>query len=153
MICWPKRRRHQVQKLVPDLDLPTGVEEAASPEAADRAYAAFVRVLLDRFRDYGRHPLLFDELCSYGFLRNALGLKWIAVTVATIATLLIVAACLHSPGGKSWQTELTFFGVLLAATVVSLAWWLTLSEERVRVAAEAYADRFFGAVDDAALSL
>ena len=61
--------------------LPTADEEASNPEKADELYASAVTALSEARRG-DDHKLILEELKSYGFRRNLLGLKPIALFVS-----------------------------------------------------------------------
>jgi hypothetical protein len=83
--------------------LPTVTEEAADPIQADHAYRSATKLLIEarRGKTFRR---LDDENASYGFRRNLLGLKWVAVCITllvTAATALVWWASLGEPVGVS----------------------------------------------------
>jgi hypothetical protein len=70
--------------------LPTQHEEAGDPEDADRRYQEVIAALRELTRDHKQFPLIFEELAEYGFRRNTLGLRPIAITTALA---IVVASC------------------------------------------------------------
>jgi hypothetical protein len=54
---------------------PTAEAEAADPAGADAYYARCGDWLREHTRDRKRFKLIFEELVTYGFRRNLLGLK------------------------------------------------------------------------------
>lgn len=72
------------------LPLPTAREEQEQPAAADEVYRAAALWLIKRTRDTQRFPLLFKENIHFGFQRNALGLRWLGVTIAAASALWIL---------------------------------------------------------------
>jgi hypothetical protein len=72
---------------------PTAEEEAAKQADADTFYEQCGIWMRDNTRDAKKFPILFNELVTYGFRRNLLGLKWPALAlnfiVVTIACSLL----------------------------------------------------------------
>jgi hypothetical protein len=138
-----KQRRHRrLQRLAPDLVLPSVRAEAENPAEADQIYDTATKVLIQRTRDKEKYYVLFQELIDYGFRRNTWGLKKIAVGML-VAALLFVAILLIS-GHRSGYNELALgvFTLLLAGwtSIVTPAW--------VHRAAKCYAERLFDALDE-----
>jgi hypothetical protein len=124
--------------------MPTVAEEQADPAAADALYEAYSNVLLERTRDAKAFRLLFEELVSYGFRRNLLSMKplglWLCVFCSVIETSLLVRAFRITA-----QIEISnaiFVGVDL---FLLFCWWLLITPDWVRRAAEAYAERLLAA--------
>lgn len=67
--------------------MPKASEELLNPQDADEKYRSATRLLLESRRD-PKYRLLIDELASYGFRRNLLGLKPVAVAMSFIAILI-----------------------------------------------------------------
>jgi hypothetical protein len=138
-----KQRRHQrLQRLAPDLVLPSVGAEAENPAEADDRYDAATRVLIQRTRDKEKYQVLFQELIDYGFRRNTWGLKMIAVGVL-VASLLFAAILLLLNNHVGYNAlAMGSFILLLAgwAVVVTPAW--------VHRAAKCYAERLFDALDE-----
>ena len=145
------RYRSFLNGAVPGLRLASPVEEEANPEQADAAYDAANSWLLEHTRDHARFGLLFTENMNYGYRRNLLALKRIALAIdAVTLTLLIVMAV------SSWTGQ-------LASTISELPpeWWVSMAiaaghallfvayirADWVRTAAETYAQRLLAACD------
>ena len=93
-----KGRYHEALAKLCKLKLPTPDEELADPGAADDLYRSATKKLIEARRGPS-YRMLHDENASYGFRRNLLGLKPIALVV----------------GG-------------LAATATGIAWWSGLPQ-------------------------
>jgi hypothetical protein len=74
------------------IQFPSVASEATNPADADAIYESGARWLLECTRDRKRFPLLFKELVAYGFRRNSLGLKWIALGTALLCLVWAAAA-------------------------------------------------------------
>ncbi len=131
---------------------PTPADEAANAIAADATYTSGARWLLDQTRDTSRFPLLFKELIAYGFRRNCLGLKPIAIAIALLSLLWILgAADVITAAGFDVDTLFVLpmhVRVVWAINVVSLIVWIFfISKRTVRTAAFMYADLLLRACD------
>lgn len=134
---------------VPELRIPSAAEEAADYRAADHAYASAVKWLLEYTRDAKLYELVFEENVSYGFRRNTLAAKPLALV--TIFILAIVAA---------WVTYSRFDGhvehfspEIIAAWLViagDLSLWIRLvTEAWVKDASDGYSRALLAACDKA----
>jgi hypothetical protein len=126
--------------------LPTALEEAADPAAADDQYddvSARVRALT---RDRDRFPLLFAENVNYGMRRNMLGLKWIGLIVAVLT--IVAGGLLLWLAGGTFATKAGRYTPGIAAGLLALVFWLLVVRPAwVRLTADAYAEQFVGAID------
>ncbi|MEV4422476.1 hypothetical protein AB0L40_21240 [Patulibacter sp. NPDC049589] len=116
--------------------LPTRDEEQADPAGADRRYDEAVAELRERTRE--GFPLVLAENAEYGFRRNTLGLRPIALglCVAVIATSLLL---------ELTTGEVRFVASAAWALANGCAWYLRVSDRWVRKAADLYADRLLDA--------
>ncbi len=126
-----------------DLTMPTVAEEAADPEAADRVYARVSNWVLDNTRNKEKYALVVKHNIGYGFRRNMLGGKPIAlaidlVIIATCAVWMAISVGLFrrefSVDAIIWQ-QIAVLGValvhfLLLAIIIKNSW--------VRAAADAF---------------
>ena len=64
-----------IERLFPDLNIPTSEEENATPQAADRVYEAATKKLIAATRDRDRFPLIYKENVSYAFRRARLSAR------------------------------------------------------------------------------
>lgn len=127
------RRHAQLARVVPDLHLPSLAEEAADPLGADQVYEVAVDYLRDATRDDEKFPLVFKEICNYGFRRNLYGLR----SYGAVAAVLGVAASVPTSA----------FGPLALNLLALLLWFSVVTPTWVRVAADAYAERLLATPD------
>lgn len=136
------RRRQRLERLVPDLILPSVRAEVENPVEADERYDAATKVLIQRTRDKQRYSVLFHELIDYGFRRNTWGLK---ATASAILVILMAVDTLLVGFGYHVAYNLTAMAI---NAVCLLLWVLTVTPEWVHRAANAYAERLFDALDE-----
>ena len=90
---YTKKRYHdQLKKLCPELELPNVEEEAQNQVDSDAKYRSATKRLIELRRDE-KYKLLHKENALYGFRRNLLGLKPLAITIALGMTCVSVLAC------------------------------------------------------------
>lgn len=120
------------------LDIPTQEQERADPSAALKLYGSAVDELRRLTRDRTRFPLVFKGNVEYGFRRNLLGLRAVAVTVAIAGIAASGWAVIHE-----WNTAGIVAPVptvvLLLITSILLVWLLGVRPKAVRVTADRYA--------------
>lgn len=81
--------------------IPTPEEELADQITADAFYEQCGVWLRQNTRDTKKFPLLFAENVTYGFRRNLLGVKWLALAL----NLLVVFICVELLWHTSWAFE------------------------------------------------
>lgn len=147
-----KRRYHHFLAAQIATTFPDAEEERRDFGAADHAYAAGARWLLEQTRDTAQFPLLFAENIAYGFRRNCLGLKWIALTIVGASTMWVAVAdgmvgidgihwgVLHSAPVTAW----TSMSISLMAGAV---WLLFVTPRTMKTAAFSYADMLLRSCD------
>jgi hypothetical protein len=152
-----KRRYHAFLAAKINTAFPDADQERTDPAAADEVYQSGARWLLDHTRpDAGKQfDLLFRENISYGFRRNALGVKLLAVPIA-IACILWVPAKerIIFPAGGSWFDWVALAGLSPAAIatvavsgVMLLSWALFFTKTSLRTSAVTYAQALLRTCD------
>lgn len=127
------------------LQLPSPDEEARDREGATQRYRSAVDWLLERTRSSANTSLLIEENIAYGFRRNLLGLKPIALGLLVLA--------LGANGYLTYEAHITGRSLMPGAvTGVSLvlllmAWLVLVNEAFVRDASDAYAKRLLAMCD------
>jgi hypothetical protein len=137
-------RLHQRLNTLLDEPLPDAAAEASDPDAADGRYDEAVTALRERTRDPARFRLVFAENTEYGFRRNSLGLRPLAIGIATLVLALSLTLAIGVNSHRAW----TRWGVTAAVTAGTLGfWWRIVTPAWVRTAAELYADRLLEALE------
>lgn len=138
-----KARYHNyLQQHVPKLKIPTAMQEAKDAAAADENYRSASKWLLERTRDKEKFPLVFEENTNYGFQRNALALKPVALAVLVLCIgFVVVDVYVRSEVAASTA-------ISLGVSVLALMMWLAVvSEAWVKDAAHAYARALLAGCD------
>ena len=136
------RRRKKVEQVYGE-PLPDEQAELTDPAAADKVYAAAIRSLIGKMNKHREdYPLIHAENITYGYRRNLLGLKRIAVP---LAALCLCGDVLLGVFGTLSIGHWVAGGVQL---FVLAAWLFIVNDAWVRQAADTYTLRLFEALDD-----
>lgn len=147
-----KLRRHQFLSEKLNIPFPSSTEEEANPNAADTIYAAGTRWLLEHTRERPKFELLFNENIAYGYRRNAVGMKPLAIAICLGATgwLIYSTGIIHAKGiNRLAATHLTpgDIGSLTISVGLLLTWLLFFTQRTVKTAAFSYADMLLRACE------
>lgn len=141
-----ERYHRAAERMIPGIRMPTAQEEEMNKADSDDRYRSVVKYLLSNTRDTKIYNLLFKELINYGFQRNMLGLKSIALTIA----LSVIAFA----AWNDWSLISMFklpdgseLALMLVGVSASAAWIVNVTENSVRQLAEAYAARLLEALE------
>jgi hypothetical protein len=130
---------------VPGLALPSAEDEARDPKLADQQYASAVEWLKEQARGKD-FPLVDKENAEYGFRRNVLGMKPVAVAACAAALVFSAAAI-----GISYGDFISVPRIVLAAVafnIIGLVGWLLFVRDRwVREAGDQYARALLAVCD------
>ncbi|HJV88291.1 MAG TPA: hypothetical protein VJ698_22670 [Noviherbaspirillum sp.] len=143
-----KERYHQVMAAGINKKFPSPEEEKNDPLEADNLYRSGVNWLKEQTRDTKKYAHLFKENIAYGFHRNALGIKPVAICIA-LACLIIALIWTGVISAKApyFQLDkisgLTFphtFSILFSLAAL-LLWIFSINLESVDKASLAYSER------------
>ncbi len=135
-----KARYHSfLESHVPHLKMPSADEEARDPEKADHAYASAVKRLLEDTRDTKKYKLIFDENVYYGFRRNTLAAKPIALSLLLLEIVLVASVAYGRHGFNFEDFDADTVAALFVAVVSSALWLLLVTKAWVQDGADAYA--------------
>jgi len=151
-----KRRYHaflaaKINAIFPDVE-----QERNDPSAADEVYQSGARWLLDHTRpDRGKQfDLLFQDNVTYGFRRNALGVKPLGILVAAACLVWVLAKERILPGtGKivDWPALAQLPAPALASLGVSglmlLIWLFFFTKTSLRTCAFSFAETLLRTCD------
>lgn len=96
---------------------PTVQEENADQGAADAFYAQCGNWLRQNTRDTKKFPILFSENVTYGFRRNLLGVKMLALCL----NVIVVALCAFILWRMSWAIDTPMGNKTTVVLVVAVA--------------------------------
>lgn len=131
-----KKRLHNKATELLEMEMPNANEESESPDVSDLMYDSFADVLRDRTRDARKFPLVLQELINYGFRRNLLGLRPLALLIAALALALTAALLLENRPTSEMTVVITSISIEAA---IAYFWAFVVNDSWVRVAADAYA--------------
>lgn len=97
--------------------LPSLDEELASQHDADSFYEQCGVWLRQNTRDTKKFPILFNENITYGFRRNLLGVKWLALAL----NVVVVVICCVMLWRTSWALEADLGKRMIVVLVVAAA--------------------------------
>jgi len=118
--------------------MPTATEEAAAPTDADVTYSSAVRWLREHARDKATYPLVFEENVNYGFRRNMLAAKSVALALIAIG---LVTTCVYVYLKHRFAITQIDTRLLISASIYLAAgsfWLLFVTRSWVKDAAESY---------------
>lgn len=130
-----ERIHHRLRTI--GLAVPSPEDEERDSVAADAHYESLVGELIRRTRDSSRFQFVFKALADYGFRRNLLGLKPIAVPIAALGLLsCLFRLCFICDPEKLPAVAITPALLTLGLLLAWLAW---VNERAVALAADRYA--------------
>jgi hypothetical protein len=152
-----KRRYHAFLAAKINTAFPDAEQEKADPAKADEAYQSGARWLLDHTRpDAGKQfDLLFRDNIAYGFRRNALGVRPLALVVAMACLFWTLAKehVLFAQGGKifDWPALMRMSTAPIASLTVSgvmfLVWLFFFTKTSLRTSAFSFAEALLRTCD------
>lgn len=121
-------------------DAPSAKAEQKNPIAADHFYERCGNWLREHTRDQKRFKLVFEELVTYGFRRNLLGVKWPGLALNALVVLVCVVALRYRfPIVADDDISMRLIYVLIVATAHALYFLVAVNEKCVVEAAQQYA--------------
>jgi hypothetical protein len=140
-------RRHDLIRRATGIRLPSAAEEEADPQNADAAYETAVAALRERTRNPDEFPLVFDEVCSYGFRRNLWGHRTLGITLAVGGALIALGAAVLGVIGVVRVSVPAALVVAIVDATGAILWARMVTEEWVRQTADAYAERLLSSAE------
>jgi hypothetical protein len=118
---------------------PTADAELADPREADAFYDRCGDWLREHTRDHKKFKLIFEELVTYGFRRNLLGLKWPGLALNSIVVAVcVVALQFRLPLATDDDVSIRLVCVLILATCHAIYFLLAVTEKGAMEAANQY---------------
>jgi len=150
-----KHRYHVFLSRQPGIGiLPTAAEEGRDPSSADQRYASAVAWLKERCRG-SAFPLVEKENATYGFRRNLLGLRTLAIILIVVACLLpLLLSATHAHSIESIELvnsyedlDLQVYGALAVALIAIGLLVFVVNPRWVRAAGDQYARALLACCD------
>lgn len=114
------KRYHEKLATIADKKMPTKEEELSDIAKADLVYDSCSNYLRENTRDEKKYKLLFSENISYGFRRNMLGIKSIAIGILFIGvSITSIKYFMH----KNYSNNDV---IAIVSSVVMLVFWILL---------------------------
>jgi hypothetical protein len=143
-----KARYHErLCALVAGTTAPSPESERMDPPNADLCYIAWSTHLRNSTRDQKRFSLIYDELVSYGYRRNVLGLRPLGISLSALCCLGVVAFARFQFQHQHEIVPGVWVSFVLAIIFLSF-WVFIVTPAWVQLIAETYAERLIEAVDD-----
>jgi hypothetical protein len=135
-----KTRYHgYLAKNVPGLAIPTQSFKQQRPGPADDTYRSAVKWLLENRRNTTKYPLVLEENVQYGFRRNMLGGKWIAVALCVLPVLGAYLWDMHKGVAPESFLDTEHVAAVFLALLAVIGWVFFVTKLWVQDAADAYA--------------
>jgi hypothetical protein len=135
-----KSRYHAyLAKSVPGLSIPTQSFEQQRPGPADDTYRSAVKWLLENTRDTAKYPLVLEENVHYGFRRNMLGGKWIAVVLCVLPVAGAYLWDMHKGIAPQPFLDTDHVAAVAIALLSVIGWLFFVTKAWVQDASHAYA--------------
>ncbi len=143
-----KERYHGLIGAKLGIPIPSPVEEAAAPDAADQAYIAATRRLRELTR--GDSKLLLKENIAYGFHRNMTAMKPVGIVSCLFGLIygLVIAGVLrptepYVDASKMFDPGLAAAVTILISAALLTSWLLYFKSSSVWRVGCTYAERLF----------
>ncbi len=128
------------------IDIPDENFEVSNPTLANQKLRSAVDWLLEHTRHNAKSSMLLNENIAYGFRRNLLGLKPVALTLIVIALFFNLYLTMNCKNHDRMGADAVLdFLLLLGLT----SWVLVIRSEFVEDASLAYAQRFLAQCETA----
>lgn len=137
-------RRHKKLCSLINQDLPTTEEERLNPDKADEIYEICVRYLCNNTRDTKKFPLIYKELCSYGFRRNLWGMKPFGLVFSVISLFFVSSVILLSLNNIQVISIISFLLIFF----ILLIWIFWINPKWVEITDIAYVNRLLESIED-----
>src|SRR5882762_2600645 len=142
-----ERYHSKLQTVLPELRIPTSIEEAKNHSAANRIYDSCVHFLRESTRDQKQFPVVFAENINYAFRRNLWASKPYGIPSSLGGIVSCGLAIILRWHGNPSGLLLSIVGTALSAVLLFL-WWVVFNPKWVRIPADAYAERLLGSLDN-----
>lgn len=141
------RYRKVLEGKVPGLQFPDSASEASDPTKVAEICESAVKWLREATRDTKKFALVFAENINYGFRRNLLGVKPLALVICALTlAATVLHAWLSTAGNLSAVTPQSWSAVVVAC-IGLVVWGLVINADFVKTTAFAYATALLATCD------
>ncbi len=142
-----KEKYHSKLKKLTDIGNELNEEfERKSQKEADEIYQSWTKYLISKTRDTKKYNLLFQENINYGFRRNLLGLKIIAISIIILLMIGSFFLSFVANGNTiSFSYDLMLSELILM--LILIFWLIIVNEKWIKSVAFAYAERLMETID------
>ena len=152
-IKWHQECNTTLEGKVPGLQFPDSTSEASDPTKAAAICESAVRWLREATRDTKKFALIFAENTNYGFRRNLLGVKPLALVMGVLTlTATVLHAWLGTAGNLSAVTAQSWSSAAVAC-IGLVVWGFLVNADFVKTTAFAYATALLAACDSPLLAV
>ncbi len=147
-----ERYRKVLEEKVQGLQFPDWASEASDQAQASAICESAVRWLREATRDTKKFALIFAENTNYGFRRNLLGVKPLALVMCV---LTLAATALHawlSTAGNLSAISVQSWSSAVVACIGLVVWGAIVNADFVKTTAFAYASALLAACDSPLLA-
>ena len=139
------RYKNTLEAHLENLKFPTADEERTNPSEADAIYSTAISYLIEKTRDPKSFSILLNENIHYGFWRNLLGLKPIALAILMGSLGFHLFMVFQTEG----ITEISTINLVLILILISntTLWLLLVKEKSVERAGYIYAKQLLKSSD------
>ena len=146
------RYRKFLEDHIEGWEAPSQADEESDRSRAMSTYDSAVRWLRERTRDRRQFDLVFKENVSYGFCRNAYGLRWVGGLVALLCMVVNAGGLYYSVSTEADLIPILGIGSLvIISAVIALVWLFAVKQSWVHDAADGYARALLAECDSGRL--
>jgi hypothetical protein len=143
-----KARYHsKLLALVSNTSAVSESQEAEDPTGADATYAAWSEYLRNKTRNIQKFRLLFSENINFGFRRNTWGVKFLGVSLSSVA-LVSAGLVLWLRFEETGEVENFSVGALAVTFFLCVFWVFIVRKDWVKEVAFLYARQLIVSVDE-----
>ena len=141
-----KRYHNKLKVLLPNISLPTALDEHLKPTESNLIYDSCIDFLKEQTRDTKKYKILFEENINYGFRRNLRGLKPIAIIIILINITLIIGRLYYNLHYLE-LFEFSWVFPLFINLIFLLLWLFLITKNFVKKQSYNYAVRLLSTLD------
>ena len=146
------RYRKVLEGKVPGLQFPDSTSEASNPTIVAVICESAVKWLREATRDTRKFALVFAENTNYGFRRNLLGVRPMAIALCVLTLFLTALHAWLSSSGNLTAITVQSWTSGLVACIGLVVWGVIVNADFVKTTAFAYATALLAACDSPSLA-